>query len=124
MLAGLALLGTLLVAILLAKSEHQRQHRQAQRTLQAVRAADALLTEWWIEPGTLPRHGEGPVPEQPALRWRTAQRQPRVLEAAQVHIVRLEILRAAQPQAAPLLSVEVLVPDAPARGTEQDEERG
>ena len=44
--AGLALLGSVLVALLLARAAYLRQWARADRQLQAVAAADELLTVW------------------------------------------------------------------------------
>ena len=75
---GLALLGTLLVAVLLAKAKYTRQAATADRKLQAVAAADELLTAWRQDPNALPRDGSGPVARRPpALLADADRRQPR-----------------------------------------------
>src|SRR4051794_34521543 len=68
---GLALLGTLLVAVLLAKAKFTRQAATADRKLQAVAAADELLTVWRQDSNALPRDGVGPVPGDRQFSWRT-----------------------------------------------------
>jgi type II secretory pathway pseudopilin PulG len=68
---GLALLGTLLVAVLLAKAKFTRQAATADRKLQAVAAADELLTVWRQDPNALPRDGSGSVAGDRQLSWRT-----------------------------------------------------
>jgi prepilin-type N-terminal cleavage/methylation domain-containing protein len=70
--AGLALLGGLLSGILMAYGRHVVQVRHAELRLQATAAADRLLALWFggFERG-LRRHGDGRVPGDKRLRWRT-----------------------------------------------------
>src|SRR5688500_6139833 len=68
---GLALLGTLLVAVLLARGRYIRQAAIADRRLQAVAAADALLAQWHQDPRSLPRAASGDVPGDGQFTWRT-----------------------------------------------------
>ena len=63
---GLALLATLLVAALLAQGRYMRQAASADRRLQAVTAADALLTSWRLDPRSLPHSGV--LASSPAMR--------------------------------------------------------
>src|SRR6476646_1672368 len=69
--AGLALLASLLGALLLAKVRYARQAAGADRRLEAVAAADALLAAWHQNPQALPRDGSGMVPGDGQLAWRT-----------------------------------------------------
>jgi hypothetical protein len=57
--AGLAILGTLMASLLVARSRYLRQWATAGRKQEAVIAADALLSAWWNQIETLPRHGTG-----------------------------------------------------------------
>ena len=70
-MAGLALLATVLVALLQIEARSRRQTAHAERHAQAVKVADALLTEWWQLPQGLPRAGGGVVQSDPSLTWRT-----------------------------------------------------
>ncbi|MEO1527310.1 MAG: type II secretion system protein [Planctomycetota bacterium] len=45
-IAGLALMGTLLTVVLVAGSKHASQLKQAERKREATRRLDALLTHW------------------------------------------------------------------------------
>src|SRR3954447_2506410 len=69
--AGLALLATLLVAVLTTKARVTRQWTHAQRKLQDVSAADRLLADWWPRRDDFPRQSSGTVPGDARLRWRT-----------------------------------------------------
>src|SRR4051794_8506660 len=70
--AALALLGTLLAAVLVVRVRYARQSAAAERRLQAVAAADALLSAWHRDPRSLPRFGSGQVAGDAQLAWRTA----------------------------------------------------
>jgi prepilin-type N-terminal cleavage/methylation domain-containing protein len=70
-LAALAILATLLVGVMRAKGKAIRQQALAERRLEAVAAADELLSRWW-ENGALPVLADsGEFPLNPKLRWRT-----------------------------------------------------
>jgi hypothetical protein len=114
---GLALLGTLLVAVLLAKAKFTRQAATADRKLQAVAAADELLTAWRQDAHALPRDGSGPIAGDRQLSWRTRSVANADVAALGAQTVRLEVLddRVA---GAVLAAVEIVVePPAPAGGT-------
>jgi len=103
--AALALMATLLVAVLTIKAGLARRRAAADRQLRAVAAADGLLTAWWADPPSFPVGRSGPVPTDPALAWST-----RVLPnppAARLggRVVRLDIR-----DPAVVLSVDVLLP--------------
>jgi hypothetical protein len=89
--AGLALLSTLLVAVLTTKAKLTRQWSLAQQRLRAAEAADALLTAWWHDPATFPRHAAGAVPGHPGLRWRTSVVPNEPVNRLQASVVRLEV---------------------------------
>lgn len=71
---GLSLLATLLVMILLATQQHAAQLRRAQQRLEAVRAADQLLMEWYQTPEGPPESGEGTIEsgDGKSLSWSVA----------------------------------------------------
>src|SRR5688572_15241286 len=70
-LAGVALLGSLLVGVVLARGRYIRQWTTAQHRLEAVQAADALLNQWWASEDSVPRSGMGSCGERRSLRWQT-----------------------------------------------------
>ncbi len=90
--AGLALLGTLLVGIVLAKVRFTQQWTAADRRVQTVRAADELLTAWWATPGGFPRRAAGDVPGRPDLSWRTEPVSNPAVEALGGRAVRLQVI--------------------------------
>jgi prepilin-type N-terminal cleavage/methylation domain-containing protein len=116
--AGLALLSTLLVAVLTTKARVTRQWSHAQRKLQAVAAADRLLGEWWPRRDEFPRQASGRVAGDSGLRWRTEPVANPPLNALRTSVVRLDILdeRATRPADEVLASVEVVLDDESPRG--------
>ena len=66
-LAGLMILGTLLVSMILAKQNLLDQQARARRKLDAVRLADALLSYWQVTSTNAPAPGPGndPLPLVP-----------------------------------------------------------
>lgn len=108
-MAGLAILGSLLVALLLARGRCQRQWDLANRRLEAIAAAEALLAQWWQDPALLPRSAAGTLAEPSTLAWRTQAVANGPVESLGAAVVRLEILDR-QSRAAVLASVEVVVP--------------
>jgi prepilin-type N-terminal cleavage/methylation domain-containing protein len=111
--AGLALLSTLLVAVLTTKARVTRQWSHAQRKLQAVAAADELLTQWWQRKEEFPRRSSGEVAGDAQLRWRTTPVRNEPLNDLRTSVIRLEILegRASRSSDDVLASVEVVLDD-------------
>lgn len=126
-MASIALLGTLLVGIVMAKSRHTHQWSKAQRKLQAVQAADSMLSSWWADARSIPREGEGQIQATQPLRWTTRVIASPHARALRTQVVRLEIfdseLTAGDPQA--IASVDLLLPEPPQAATtsEYDENR-
>jgi hypothetical protein len=89
---GLGLLATLLVALLMAKARFTRQAAAADRRLQAVAAADALLSGWHQNPRMLPRSGGGVVSGDAQFSWRTQRVANAPVNDMGAAVVRLEIL--------------------------------
>src|SRR5687767_6965975 len=111
--AGLALLSTLLVAVLTTKAKLTRQWSLAQQRLRATEAADALLTTWWQEPKTFPRQAAGRVDGEPGLRWQTTVVANEPLNRLNATVVRLEVFGPVGPTGGDnvLAAVEVALND-------------
>ncbi len=113
-LAGLALLGSLAVAMVLAKADLTAQDALARHKLAAAAAADRLMTGWWADPAAMPRDDRGDVPGQPGLRWRTRPIDPPETPDAASHptlrceLVRLEMWFGELPE--PVLTLDVVCP--------------
>jgi hypothetical protein len=118
-IGGLGLLATLLVATLLARSRYVHQSTVAGRRLQAVAAADVLLTTWHQDTRGLPRDGSGLIPGDRELAWQTRTVPNADATELGAVVVQLQIFDT-RPQAAgsPVLtSVEFLVDPNPAPTT-------
>jgi hypothetical protein len=117
--AGLALLSTLLVAVLTTKARVTRQSAHAQRRLEAVTAADRLLAGWWRDVKRFPREGGGRVPGDAGLAWRTTPVANAPVNAMAASVIRLEVIdvRNQDMRGAVLASVEVVLDDAPGPDT-------
>ncbi len=113
--AGLALMGTLLAAMLSAKSNFTRQHRHAQRVLAAVAAADDLLMNHWQDIRGLEGLGAGGFNQHDDLIWTATRINDSSANDWYCKIVRVQVMDAAGgPGDPPLVSVDLLVPDASA----------
>jgi hypothetical protein len=107
--AGLALLASLLTALLLARARYSQQWVLANQRLAAVQLADELLAEWWTEPQELPRADQGVLDEQRGWKWRTQVIQNHAADSIGVEVIRLEILQE-DPEAIPLATLEIVLP--------------
>ena len=104
--AGLALMGGLVAALMFARVRFARQSAALDAREQAVAAADGLLAAWWREPTTLPAENAGRVPGDARLTWRTTARPNATLEQLRGVPVRLDILR----DDTPVLALDIVVP--------------
>ena len=71
-LAGLVVLGTLLVAVSIARGRFLTQWADADKKLVAIHSADLLLAHWLTDPiRNVPLSGAGPLAGAPGFYWRT-----------------------------------------------------
>jgi len=70
--AGIAILGAMLAAVLVATSRLRVQDAQAARRIEACRLADAMLDELWKKPEDFPRKGTGRVSGSRDWQWRAS----------------------------------------------------
>ena len=108
--AGLALLSTLLVAVLTTKARVTRQWADAQRRLDAAAAADRLLATWWQDVERFPRQSSGRVSDDSPLTWRTRTVRNGPIDALGASVVRLEVT---DDRDAVLATVEVVLSNDP-----------
>lgn len=108
--AGIALLATLLVSTLAAFRAHATQVRAAKNRLAAIAIADQLLSEW-MTAGALPAIGQTETVHQRAgWSWRIIRPEPMIeLHRLGAMAVRLEIIDRTEMEPRILTSVEVLV---------------
>src|SRR5690606_19038027 len=108
-LAGLAIMGTLAVSLVLARGALMEQYVLAQRKLRATEAADALLAHWWQNPAAVPRAAMGEVPGYEELRWRTSIAPNEDVQMMGGQVVRVEMFDASD-EITPVLIVELVLP--------------
>src|SRR5882672_678909 len=71
-LAGLVVLGTLLVSITIARGRFVRQRALAEQKIAAATAVDALVSKWMAGSGSaIPLSDAGPLYGLPSHTWRT-----------------------------------------------------
>src|SRR6266404_4194709 len=107
-LAGLVILGTLLVSVAAARGRFLRQWAEADRRLAIVKATDAMMANWLAGPAqNVPLRGEGPLSGVSECVWRARivpNPEARHLGAV---VVRAEVFDRSVPgRREPLLGVE------------------
>ena len=88
---GAALLGTLLVAMLMASGRLEADGARARLKSEACRMADQMLESWWQAPEKFPRTSEGAVPGDRGWRWRTRVVENEVAKTLKADMVALEL---------------------------------
>lgn len=121
--AGMALLGTLLVSIVMATAKLTAQSRLAAHRVEAYLAADQLLFSWWSDWQNFPRNESGTISGHDDWRWRTFSTDSKIdlsvkvkkkspgdqeIEKLDIDLVTLEILEIDK-QDILLASVQVLI---------------
>jgi hypothetical protein len=116
-IAGLAILGTLLASLVVTRARYLHQWALAGRREQAAVATDELLGSWWSQPEKLPRNSEGQLPRV-KMHWRTQTIDNAVAKDLDVQVVRIEIFEqagsvtespAASASTSPLIQLDVVV---------------
>jgi hypothetical protein len=122
--AAIAILGVILVGVVLAKSRHTHQVALAERKHAAVRAADALIAEWWKSVDGVPVGKAGAVESDASLVWETRVVRNPPLERLGARVVRVEVHEAEAgpsrsqeaPEAGevpePLVAVDLVLPES------------
>ena len=115
--AALAILGTLLVGIVLAKSRHTHQLVRAKTQSRAVVAVDELITDWWTSLDGVPIDEQGELLGDTPLRWQTRLVDNDEIAALGARVVRVELFDITNTtprgkgDADPLVSVDLVVRD-------------
>lgn len=89
--AAIAILGTILVGMVLAKSRHTHQLALAERRSEAATAADELLSRWWANGRNVPAEAEGEMPTDAKLKWTTRVMDNSAIDELEARVVRLEV---------------------------------
>ncbi len=115
-LAGSALLGTVLVLILITSGRLNTHSVRAANYTKAYRVADGLLEQWWPEKEAFPRNDSGDVPDHEYWRWQTSIVSNDEAQELGAEVVALEIIDSQNPLE-PLAHIEIMLP------VENDEEQ-
>ena len=108
--AGLALLGTLLVAILMTEGRCRRQSAGARDRIAACAVADQLLQKWYAQPEKFPRSDSGEFDSQGFWTWRTRPVENPSLAQVGCQLMRLEVFAQDSGQDRPAAVVDVALP--------------
>jgi hypothetical protein len=116
-LAGLAILGGLLVAVVMTEARCNHQSALANQRLAACRAADCLLEEWWNNPDKFPRNAQGGVKGEEGLTWKTRVLDNKPAREMEGEVVHVEFFQDKSPSPdAPVVMVDVVLPVQPEEG--------
>jgi len=110
-MAGLAIMGTVLGALLVAAARLRIQSARAELRLEACGTADRLLDRWWPQKDRLPREDTGTVRAAgKTWRWRTHPVANGAAEQMGAQVVAVEVYPADRQGEGPMAHVEVLLP--------------
>ncbi len=115
-IAGLALMASLLATMVVAYSAHLRQHRNAQRKVLAVELLDRQLEEWRRASVPIPVPSAGEFLDKPEFHWQTELVPNATLAQFHSEVVRIEV-REKQPPQRLLCSLELPRPKPVTRGS-------
>jgi hypothetical protein len=104
------MLGTLLVAAVIAGIRSNTQNRAAERRLEGCRIANECLSGWWTDRQNFPRSSGGDVDGHPGWKWQTRPVASTEAAALQADVVALDILAPGDGPPGPAVTVEVLLP--------------
>jgi hypothetical protein len=108
-LAGSALLATLLVSILVARGQLAVQARRADNRMQACAILDDLLAGFWASRGTFPRSETGDVPNHDGWRWTAGTVPNEGADAMNADVVAVEVFAPGEDGATAAARVEILL---------------
>ena len=125
--AAIAILGSILVGVVMAKVSHTRQLALSQRQMAAVQAADALISSWWLSADGVPIGADGTASDDGVLRWRTFLVQNDAVGELGARVVRVEDRWMHAPQSPggaqesdePLVDVDLVIADPDRQGANQ-----
>ncbi len=112
-LAGLALIASVLVGLLVTRGSAAEQHSKAERRLLAIEAADRLLESWWQSPDNLPINETGDTEHKHPFQWRTSLESNPEAQRLNARVLRLEVTDPLPHTDNPiiLVSLEILIPN-------------
>lgn len=108
-LAGSALLGTLLVSILVADGRLKLQGRSAGAHIEACGLADEQLERFFASKEGVPPEGSGDLAGHEGWRWRTRRVETDCAPAPDAEIVALDVFGPGKADSPPTVTVQILV---------------
>lgn len=111
--AAIAILGTILVGIVMAKSRHTAQLASAERRMAAVTVADELIASWWLGED-IPVDQSGICERDESLAWQTRWVTNTPIEQLGARVIRVEMhdrRPARDSMDKVLVTVDLVVPD-------------
>lgn len=116
-LAGLAILGSVTVVLLLARGRLLEQQVQAMHKLEGVKLADGLLADWHAQESGVPVDEAGQVTDFPRWSWKTQILDTETPERIHADVVQLQLFHQNETAyttdasaGAPVVTVDILVP--------------
>lgn len=71
-IASLAILGTVLIGLVIAKAKHKHQSALAIQRIEACQIAEQILQDWWSSSDGVPEHDSGDIKGKPDWKWQTS----------------------------------------------------
>jgi type II secretory pathway pseudopilin PulG len=106
-LAGLVILGTLLVSITIARGRFIRQRALAEQKIAAAAAVDRLVSKWMAgNAAAIPASSQGSLDGLPNYFWRTHIIPDRAASDVGASIVRMEVI--GNQNSPPIISLDLL----------------
>lgn len=116
-LAGLAILGSVTVALLLARGRLLEQQALAVQKLEGVQLADGLLAGWYAQYAGVPIDEAGQVPDYPGWSWKTEVSITDTVNTISTDVVQLQLFHHKEPAFSgdspgrtPIIVVDLLIP--------------
>jgi type II secretory pathway pseudopilin PulG len=108
---GLAIMGTVLASLAIARGRFARQWAAADRKLATARALDAQISEWMDRSSGVPVLAEGVLAGANDCTWRTRTIHDPAALPLGATVVRIEVFQRGpqSPSALPILNVDLLV---------------
>ena len=108
-LAGTALLGTLLVSVLVARGKLAEQSRHAAARIEACQVLDEFMETWWPQHAGQAPEGAGDIACRPGWRWQRRIVPNEPAHALRAAVVAVEVFAPGAAGVEPAASVEVLM---------------
>jgi len=109
-LAGMAILGSLLTGIVLAQARLTVQSRRTMQRRQACQLAEGLLSLWWEDEVIIPRNSSGNIADPPGWRWLTYVYYTDEADDLGAEVMRLNLFGPGSAENETTLSIEILLP--------------